>query len=85
MEANRWNPGACDRTGFRSCSRAAADPAQPGPEQGHRHIDGGMCPMMGMIGGESDSPRMTQTRGEMPKAMGEGMMKYGKMMEGGSR
>ncbi len=48
-------------------------------------MDGGTCPMMGMIGGESDSPRMTQTRGEMPKAMGEGMMKYGKMMEGGSR
>ena len=41
--------------------------------------------MMGMIGGESDSPRMTQTHGEMPKAMGEGMMKYGTMMEGGSR
>ena len=44
-----------------------------------------MCPMMGMIGGESDSPRTTQTRGEMLKAMGEGMMKYGTMMEGVSR
>lgn len=22
-------------------------PAQPSPEQGHRHIDGGLCPMMG--------------------------------------
>ena len=40
---------------------------------------------MGMMGGKSDTPRMTQTRGEMPKAMGEVMMKYGKMMEGGSR
>jgi len=28
---------------------------------------------------------MTQTRGEMPQAMSEVMMKYGKMMEGGSR
>jgi hypothetical protein len=52
---------------------------------------GMMCPMMGgmmsgggmmgMMGGESDSPRMIQMRGEMMKAMGEIMMKYGKMMD----
>lgn len=58
----------------------------------------GMCPMMGgmqggmmgggmmgMMGGQSDSPRTGQMRGEMMKALGEIMMKYGKMMEGGAR
>jgi hypothetical protein len=44
-----------------------------------------MSGMMGMMGGKSDSPLMTLTRGEMLKAMGEVMMKYGKMVEGGSR
>ena len=38
--------------------------------------------MMGMMGGQSDSPRMMQMRGEMMKAIGEVMMKYGKAMEG---
>ena len=38
--------------------------------------------MMGMMGGQSDSPRMMQMRGEMMKAMGEVLMKYGKAMEG---
>lgn len=46
---------------------------------------GGMMPMMGMMGGQSDSPRMMQMRGEMMKAMGDIMMKYGKMMEGAPR
>lgn len=70
-------------------------PAQPSPEQGHGHIDGGLCPMMG--GGiderrhdgddarEVRLARMMQTRGEMLKAMGDVMMKCGKLMEGGSQ
>ncbi len=41
--------------------------------------------MMGMMGSQGDSPRMMQMRGEMMKAMGEVMLKYGKMMEGGPR
>ena len=40
---------------------------------------------MGMMGAQSDSPRMMQMRGEMMKAMVEVMMKYGKMMEGAGR
>jgi hypothetical protein len=48
-------------------------------------ILGGGMPMMGMTGGQPESPRMVQMRGEMLKAMGEVMMKYGKMMEGASR
>lgn len=61
-------------------------------------MQGGMCPMMGgmmggammgggmgMMGGQSDSPRMMQMRGEMMKAMGEVMMKYGRMMEGAGK
>jgi len=47
-------------------------------------MQGGTMPMMGMMqGSQSDSPRIVQMRGEMMKAMGEIMMKYGKMMEGG--
>ena len=45
-------------------------------------IGGGM---MGMLGPQSDSPQIMQMRGEMMKAMGEVMMKYGKMMESGPR
>ena len=49
-------------------------------------MQGGTMPMMGMMqGSQSDSPRMVQMRGEMMKAMGEIMMKYGKMTEGGPR
>jgi hypothetical protein len=36
----------------------------------------------GMMGGESDSPRMIQMRAEMMKAMANIMMKYGYMMQG---
>jgi hypothetical protein len=74
-------------------------PAQPGATPEHQMpMAGGMCPMMGgggmmggmmpmvgMMGGPSDSPRMMQMRGEMMKAMGDIMMKYGKMMEGAPR
>ena len=42
---------------------------------------GGAMPMMGMMGGAAESPRMMQMRGEMMKAMGDILMKYGKMME----
>ncbi len=37
--------------------------------------------MMNMMGGQMDSPRTMQMRGEMLKAMGELMIKHGKMME----
>jgi hypothetical protein len=46
---------------------------------------GMMSGMMGMMGGQAESPRMMQMRGEMLNAMGEIMMKYGKMTEGGPR
>src|SRR5687767_3821853 len=41
--------------------------------------------MTGMMGGPSDSPRMMQMRGEMMRAMGDILTKYGKMMESSSR
>ena len=44
-----------------------------------------MSGMMGMIGGQAESLWMMQMHGEMLKAMGEIMMKYGKMTEGGPR
>jgi len=50
-----------------------------------RREDGRHVSYDGLMGGKSDFPRMTRTRGGMPKAMGEVMMKYRKMMEGGSR
>jgi hypothetical protein len=46
-------------------------------------MQGGMMPGM-MTGGQSD-PRAMQMRGEMMNAMGDIMMKYGKMMEGAGR
>ena len=57
-------------------------PAQPSPEQHTQPMQGGMCPMMG---GQSDSPRMMQMRGEMMKAMGDILLKYGKMMGGAGK
>ncbi len=41
---------------------------------------GGGMPMMGMMGQRHD-PKMMQMHGEMMKAMGDIMMKYGKQME----
>jgi hypothetical protein len=75
---------------------AQQTPAQPGMGgPGHQMpMPGGMCPMMGgggmmpmmdMMGGQSDSLRMMQMRGEMLKAMGDVLIKYGKAMEGGAR
>ena len=70
---------------------AQQTPTQPGGDPHHQPPQGGMCPMMGsmmsggtmgMMSGQSESPRMMQMRGEMMKAMGDIMMKYGKMMEG---
>ncbi len=65
-------------------------PAQPGTGgPGHpMPMQGGMCPMMGssgmmsMMGGQSESPQMMQMRGEMLKAMGDVLIKYGQAMEG---
>ncbi len=65
---------------------------QPGASGHQPPMQGGMCPMMGggmmgsmpmmgMMGGQGDSPRTMQMRGEMMKAMGDVMIKYGKMME----
>lgn len=76
---------------------AQQTPAQPGMGgSGHQMpMQGGMCPMMGgmmsgggmmsMMGGQSESPQMMQMRGEMLKAMGDVLIKYGKAMEGASR
>ena len=75
---------------------AQQTPAQPGMgDPGHQMPmqsgmcpmmgGGGMMPMMGMMGGSSDSPRMMQMRGEMLKAMGDVLIKHGKAMEGGER
>ena len=56
-------------------------PMMSGGMMGGGMMQGGMMPgMMGMMGGQGD-PRMMQMRGEMMKAMGDIMMKYGKMME----
>jgi hypothetical protein len=77
---------------------AQQPPTQPGPERGHQHMHGSMCPMMGMMGGgmmggsgmmgmmggQADA-RTMQLRGEMMKAMGDIMIKYGKAMEGAGR
>ena len=68
----------------------AEDPAKPG---GMSMGCGGCSMMRGMMSAApsgalaaapnaNDSPRMVQMRGEMLKAMGEVMLKYGKMMEG---
>jgi hypothetical protein len=70
----------------------------PGTHGGmHGGMTSGMCPMMGsmmqggtmgampMMGGQAESPRVMQMRGEMLKAMGEVLVKYGKMMETPSR
>ena len=74
---------------FAGVGLAQQSPAQPNPETAHQHMQGGMCPMMGgmmgMMGGQSDSPRMMQMRGEMMKAMGDILLKYGKMMEGAGK
>jgi len=43
---------------------------------------GGGMPMMGMMGSQPESARAMQMRGEMMKAMGDVLIKYGKMMEG---
>ena len=40
---------------------------------------------MPMAGGPSESPRIVQLRGEMMKAMGDVLLKYGKMMEDADR
>jgi len=52
---------------------------QPGPGDGPG-MGAGMCPMM-MGGSHGESARMMQMRGEMMKAMGDIMIKYGKAME----
>jgi hypothetical protein len=44
-------------------------------------MGGGMMSGGMMSGAQSESPRMLQMRGEMMKAMGEVMVKYGKQME----
>jgi hypothetical protein len=78
----------------------AQQPAPRPPDQRQEHhMHGGVCPMMGqggmmqggmpggmmgMMGGQAD-PRMMQMRGEMMKAMGDVMIKYGKQMEGAGR
>ena len=80
-------PAASQQPAAGSCG--AEGPAKPG---GMSMGCGGCQMMRGMMsGGQSgpmmtpaptDSPSMIQMRGEMMRAMGEVMMKYGKMMEG---
>ena len=57
---------------------------QPGQQHplpgGGPGMGAGMCPMM-MGGSHGESARMMQMRGEMMKAMGDIMIKYGKAME----
>jgi len=90
-----WDPSSVWKTiPFGDSSMTVFDPVAsnpqrvvaPAPAAGVDDMQRGMCPMMGgMMGGQSDSPRMMQMRGEMMKAMGEVMMKYGKMMEGADK
>ena len=64
------------------------------PREGGRMPGMDMCrqmmggPMMGMGGDQKADPKMMahtlQMRGEMMKAMGEVMMKHGRMMQGGA-
>ena len=65
-------------------------PSTPGetqgmPGAGMQGMPGGMmmCPMMMSMMGRQADPRTMQMHGEMMKAMGDIMMKYGKMAEGG--
>jgi hypothetical protein len=76
---------------------AVAQQPAPSPAPGHgsgQPTQSPSCSMMGgmmsggmMSGGsmmsmaQAENPRMVQMRGEMLKAMGEVMVKYGKMME----
>ena len=57
-----------------------SSPAQPAMRGAG--MPGGVCPMMGAMGGDVDSPKMMQMRGEMMKAMGEIMMKHARKMGG---
>ena len=74
-------PGAC-----------GADDAKPGMSKTGMQMSCGGCSMMrGMTASASsgtmtpaptESAKMIQLRGEMMRAMGEVMLKYGKLMEG---
>src|SRR5215475_12735440 len=56
-------------------------PMMSGGMMGGGMMQGGMMPrMMGMMGGGQSDSRMMQMRGEMMKAMGDIMIKYGKML-----
>ena len=74
---------ASDRAAAPTTPSAPAPGAQP-PMPGAM-MPGGMCGMMMGSGpgggGPAESPRMMQMRGEMMKAMGDIMMKHGRMME----
>jgi hypothetical protein len=58
-------------------------PAPMGGCPGMSMMGGGMpmMGMMGMMGGAHESPRTMQMHGEMLRAMGDILIKYGKMME----
>ena len=87
-------------TGFAQQSGTGSQMPQTPPRQGHGGHDGtcpmmaaGTCPMMGGgmqdgmmgVGQMGNSPQALQMRGEMMKAMGDVMMKHGKMMEGAAK
>lgn len=76
-----WAQAPVDRHHQPSAAPAATTSGMQGPH-------GGAMPMMGMSGDQKMDSRMTapmlEMRGEMMKAMGEIMMKHGKMMQGGA-
>jgi hypothetical protein len=59
-------------------------PGMPGMPGGTHGTTGSamMCPMMMSMMGAQVDPRVMQMHGEMMKAMGDIMMKHGKMLEG---
>jgi hypothetical protein len=80
------SPGRPPMPGGMQEMPGGAPQGMPGGMMGGQHMGGMMmCPMMlGMMGAQAD-PRMMQMHGEMMKAIGDVMLKYGKMMEGGTR
>ena len=80
-------PSATPQPAPGACGADDAKPGTPGTAMGC----GGCSMMRGMMSSAptgmmaaapDDSPKVIQLRGEMMKAMGEVMVKYGKMMEG---
>jgi hypothetical protein len=88
-----WAQAPLDQHHQPSAAPAAAPSGMQAPQGGMMPMMD-MCrqmmagPMMGMGSDQKMDPKMTahmlEMRGEMMKAMGEVMMKHGKMMQGGA-